>query len=38
MRLGDEGVATYDLGSEMAYKLRWAEGGLVTVTLIAIGR
>lgn len=37
-RLGDEGLAWYDLGSEMEYKTRWAEGGLVTTTLIAVKR
>jgi len=37
-RLADEGVALYDLGSEMEYKARWAEGGLQTVTLIAVNR
>lgn len=37
-RLCAEGVAIYDLGSEMEYKARWAEGGLETVTLIAVGR
>jgi len=37
-RLGEEGVHLYDLGSEMEYKARWAEGGLQTVTLIAVRR
>lgn len=37
-RLGDDAVAWYDLGSEMDYKSRWAEGGLATVTLIAVKR
>ncbi len=36
--LADDGVRTYDLGSEMEYKARWAEGGLQTVTLIAVNR
>ncbi len=33
-RLCQEGIATYDLGSHMDYKKRWAEGGLETVALI----
>jgi len=37
-RLAEEGVRLYDLGSEMEYKARWAEGGLQTVTLIAVNR
>lgn len=37
-RLAEEGVRLYDLGSEMEYKTRWAEGGLSTVTLIAVNR
>lgn len=36
--LAREGVTLYDLGSEMEYKARFAEGGLETVTLIAVGR
>jgi CelD/BcsL family acetyltransferase involved in cellulose biosynthesis len=28
-----EGVAQYDLGTEMPYKARWAPPGLTTVTL-----
>jgi len=36
-QLSDEGVALYDLGSDIAYKERWAEGGLTTVTLVALG-
>jgi len=36
--LADEGVALYDLGSEMAYKSRFADGGLETVTLIALNK
>lgn len=36
--LADEGVRYYDLGSEMDYKARWAEGGLQTITLIAVKR
>jgi hypothetical protein len=38
MRLAQEGVAVYDLGSEMEYKTRWADGGLETMTLIAVNR
>lgn len=38
MRLAREGVAVYDLGSEMEYKSRWADGGLETMTLIAVNR
>lgn len=36
--LAREGVTQYDLGSEMEYKARFAEGGLVTATLIAVRR
>lgn len=32
-RLADEGVRSYDLGSELSYKARWAEERLETVTL-----
>jgi len=32
-RLCDEGVHSYDLGSELEYKARWAEDRLETVTL-----
>ena len=31
--LAAEGVAQYDLGTEMPYKMRWAPEGLETVTL-----
>ncbi|MEZ4463819.1 MAG: GNAT family N-acetyltransferase [bacterium] len=31
--LAAEGVASYDLGTEMPYKMRWAPEGLETVTL-----
>ncbi len=31
-------VSDYDLGSDMPYKTRWAEGGLETVTLLVAGR
>lgn len=34
-RLAAAGVATYDLGSDMEYKARWAEPGIETVTLVA---
>jgi CelD/BcsL family acetyltransferase involved in cellulose biosynthesis len=34
--LSDEGVACYDLGSEVDYKRRWGEGCLETVTLVAV--
>jgi CelD/BcsL family acetyltransferase involved in cellulose biosynthesis len=34
--LCDEGVAAYDLGSEVEYKKRWGEEGLETVTLVAV--
>lgn len=37
-QLCDEGVAVYDLGSDMEYKARWAERGLETVTLVAFAR
>lgn len=37
-RLAREGVLLYDLGSEMEYKARFAEGGLQTVTLIGVLR
>ncbi len=31
-RIADEGIETYDLGQEIDYKLRWAEGRLLTRT------
>jgi hypothetical protein len=34
--LCEEGVACYDLGSRSAYKRRWAETGLVTLSLLAL--
>ncbi|MFO0751459.1 MAG: GNAT family N-acetyltransferase [Myxococcota bacterium] len=37
-RLAAGGVLTYDLGSDMDYKARWAERGLETVTLVAFTR
>jgi hypothetical protein len=37
-RLAEEGLAIYDLGSEMDYKARWAETQRATVTLIAVRR
>ncbi len=33
--LCDEGAAVYDLGQDIAYKHRWSEPGLATVTLVA---
>ncbi|MEZ4269205.1 MAG: GNAT family N-acetyltransferase [Myxococcota bacterium] len=33
-RLCDEGIASYDLGTEMDYKRRWSEFGLETTTLV----
>ncbi|MCA9537934.1 MAG: GNAT family N-acetyltransferase [Myxococcales bacterium] len=36
--LCEEGVATYDLGTDMPYKRRWAEPGLQTVTLAIMNR
>jgi CelD/BcsL family acetyltransferase involved in cellulose biosynthesis len=36
--LCDEGVALYDLGSEVDYKRRWGERCLETATLVAIPR
>ncbi len=33
--LAEEGVATYDLGMDMPYKLAWAEGTVETVPLVA---
>ena len=38
MRLSDEGIETYDLGSDLPYKARWAEGGLETVTCVIFRR
>lgn len=35
-RLSREGVELYDLGSDIAYKRRWGEGGLVTTTVVAV--
>jgi CelD/BcsL family acetyltransferase involved in cellulose biosynthesis len=37
-RLAEEGLHTYDLGSDMEYKARWSEPGLETTTLIAFKR
>ena len=37
-RLADEGLHTYDLGSDMDYKARWSEPGLETTTVIAFRR
>lgn len=37
-RLCDEGVAVYDLGSEIAYKARWGELGIPTVALVVFNR
>ncbi len=37
-RLCDEGVAVYDLGSDMEYKKRWGEDGLLTSATIVIRR
>jgi CelD/BcsL family acetyltransferase involved in cellulose biosynthesis len=37
-RLCEEGVATYDLGSGMDYKARWAEVVFETITLLVIRR
>lgn len=34
--LCEEGVAAYDLGTEVDYKRRWGEEGLATVTLVAV--
>jgi len=36
--LAEEGVGVYDLGSEIAYKARWAEPGITTVTLVVLRR
>ena len=36
--LADEGVALYDLGSEVDYKRRWGEDCLETLTIVAIPR
>lgn len=35
-RLSAEGIAQYDLGSEMEYKRRWGEEGLRTVTCVVV--
>ena len=37
-RLEREGVISYDLGADMPYKTRWAEGGLETVMIVAVRR
>ena len=37
-RLAAEGVTRYDLGSDMPYKRRWGEPGLVTCSLVAVPR
>jgi CelD/BcsL family acetyltransferase involved in cellulose biosynthesis len=34
--LCEEGVATYDLGSDMDYKRRWGERGLTTIAVAAV--
>jgi len=36
--LADEGVALYDLGSDVDYKRRWGERTLSTLTLVAVPR
>jgi len=36
--LAEEGVDVYDLGTEIAYKARWAEAGISTVTLVVLRR
>ena len=36
--LAAEGVAIYDLGSEIEYKSRWSEPGITTVTLVVLRR
>lgn len=38
MALADEGVGTYDLGSEIEYKAHWSEPGITTVTLVVLRR
>lgn len=38
MALAAEGIGTYDLGSEIEYKARWAEAGITTVTLVVLRR
>jgi hypothetical protein len=35
-RLGHEGIALYDLGSEMDYKQRFAEEAFETMTLLGV--
>jgi CelD/BcsL family acetyltransferase involved in cellulose biosynthesis len=35
LRLCEEGVAHYDLGTRSGYKRRWAEDGLRTITILA---
>lgn len=35
-RLCDEGVRSYDLGTDMPYKQRWGEPGLETITLAVL--
>jgi CelD/BcsL family acetyltransferase involved in cellulose biosynthesis len=37
-RLAGEGITTYDLGSDIEYKARWAEPGLTTATLVVLQR
>lgn len=37
-RLVAEGIAFYDLGSEIEYKARWGEAGIATCTLVALRR
>ena len=34
--LAEEGVTSYDLGSDIDYKTRWARGGLVTAALVTM--
>ena len=34
--LAEEGVRTYDLGSDIDYKRRWADGGLETAALVVV--
>jgi hypothetical protein len=36
--LCEEGVARYDLGTDMPYKRRWAEGAIETVTIAVVPR
>jgi CelD/BcsL family acetyltransferase involved in cellulose biosynthesis len=38
VKLCDEGVSAYDLGSDLPYKRRWGEPGLETVTVYVVRR